>query len=507
MNAYLLLQVELVALAGLLPLLTRAPIARRSALAVARLALLVALLAPFLPLPSSAWTPAPQVWAEVTSTGALRLEPTRGSPLPALEAGPRVVHTTVRTAAAGLGIAALWALTCAVGIRRRLRDTVLLRRSGRLELRVGPVGPGNYAVRLPSRAVVVLDESTFADPHDRRLALRHELQHHRHGDTLVAWLLLTLRAACAWNPFVHVLAESMSQLEELAVDEALIHRGVPSRDYASCLLRAAERARPAPRILAAGLHQPSTLKRRIEMLSRPPKTLAVLTPLFAALSVALLLGVAHAADALVTSSPVATDDVVDALHRAQADGVDLPAHPLVAEALQKLTRSPKNLAWVRGSIERSADWATLVDPALAKAGLPAWLSAVPLVESGYRNLGDGVAGFSAAAGVPGKGLWMFIPQTARRYGLQVDDTTDERLDPTRETAAAVALLSDLYARFDDWGLALAGYNQGGNHVARAIETHGTDDLFTLVQKGALNDYAPMVFAGALMLHEPELLDR
>ncbi|MEZ4236367.1 MAG: transglycosylase SLT domain-containing protein [Myxococcota bacterium] len=56
------------------------------------------------------------------------------------------------------------------------------------------------------------------------------------------------------------------------------------------------------------------------------------------------------------------------------------------------------------------------------------------------------------------GLWMFIPSTARAYGLQVDDAVDERLDPASVTGAAIALLSDLQ-RYGDWALALAGYNQ------------------------------------------------
>jgi membrane-bound lytic murein transglycosylase D len=506
MAMYLLLQLELALLAGIVLLLVRAPIRRRTALLLARGSLAVALLAPLIPSAEAPWTPAPQVWAEATPDGGLRLEVSRSRSLPAVEASPRVVHGTLAVGAGGLGLAALWALLCAVGVRRRLHGTLLVRRHGALEVRIGPPGPGSYAVRLPGRAVVVLDEATYADPVDRRMALRHEVQHHRHGDTRFAWLLLTLRTTCAWNPFVHVLAESMRQLEELAVDEALLHRGVPSRDYASCLLRAAERAAPVPRMLAVGLHHPSTLKRRILMLRRPRTNRPLLTPILALFAGALLLGAAQAADSAVTSSPLSTSEIVEGLERARADGVDIPAHPLVAEALQKLTRTPRHQAWMKGSIERQGEWASLVDPALSKANLPAWLGAVPLIESGYRNLGEGVSGHSAAPGTPGKGLWMFIPATARMYGMQVDEAVDDRLNPTRETAAAIALLSDLHTSLGDWGLALAAYNQGEPHVRRAMKQHGTRDLWTLVERGALNDYAPMVYAGALVLHEPEVLD-
>ncbi len=507
MSAYLLLQVELLVVLAAAALLARAPVPRRVASLALRGLLGLALLAPLLPALAGPWRPAPQVWAASTAGGGLRLEAMGVETLPALEASARVVHGTLGIGAVGLVVAILWSLLCVLSLRRRLSGTALVRRHRGFELRLGPPALGNFAVWLPGRSIVVLDEATFADPVDRRLALRHEMQHLRHGDAPFAWLLLALRAACAWNPAAHLLGESMRQLEELAVDEALVARGVSRRTYASCLLRAAERARPVPRLLAAGLHHPSTLKRRITMLSRPVAPRPSLAALVGAVATVLLLGLAQAADAVVTTSPLSTDRIVASLKAAQADDLPLPAHPLVAEALQKLTRSPRGVDWLRASVERQGDWAALVDLALAKAGLPAFLAGVPLIESGYENLGAGRSGHSAAPGTPGKGLWMFIVPTARTYGLRVDDSVDQRLDPAAETAAAVALLRDLHQEFGDWGLALAGYNQGAPHVRRAVAAEGTRDLWTLVQRGALNDYAPMVFAGALLLHEPELLER
>jgi membrane-bound lytic murein transglycosylase D len=37
------------------------------------------------------------------------------------------------------------------------------------------------------------------------------------------------------------------------------------------------------------------------------------------------------------------------------------------------------------------------------------------------------------------GLWQFMPETARRYGLVVSDERDERLDITKSTRAAARL--------------------------------------------------------------------
>ena len=84
---------------------------------------------------------------------------------------------------------------------------------------------------------------------------------------------------------------------------------------------------------------------------------------------------------------------------------------------------------------------------------------------------------------------------------RVNPEQDQRLDPVMETRAAAALLSDLHTEFEDWGLALAGYNQGSTHVRDAIESQGTNDWATLVESGALNRYSTLVFAASEKLPE------
>jgi soluble lytic murein transglycosylase-like protein len=101
---------------------------------------------------------------------------------------------------------------------------------------------------------------------------------------------------------------------------------------------------------------------------------------------------------------------------------------------------------------------------------------------------------------------MFVSGTARSYGLRVDAARDDRLDPAKETHAAVKLLSDLYVEFGDWALAIAAYNQGAQTVRLAIRAEGTRDAWTLIERGALNSYLPKVMAAALLLEDPSLGD-
>ena len=109
-----------------------------------------------------------------------------------------------------------------------------------------------------------------------------------------------------------------------------------------------------------------------------------------------------------------------------------------------------------------------VDPILMNRGVPADLAAVILVESGARA--------DALSPKGARGLWQLMPDTARRYGLRVDEERDERLDLLRSTDAAAQYLHDLYAQFGDWKLALAAYNTGEANVSSAILRAHTQDF-------------------------------
>jgi membrane-bound lytic murein transglycosylase D len=143
----------------------------------------------------------------------------------------------------------------------------------------------------------------------------------------------------------------------------------------------------------------------------------------------------------------------------------------------------------------------LITERLAEHGLPAELLAVPLVESGYRNL--------AQSPNPrhGAGIWMFIEPTARRFGLSVTAGQDERLNVASETEAAMRMLSTLHAEFDDWSFALLAYNGGSELARRAARNQGTTDAFLAAQHGFENDpgYVARVTAAVIVLKNSERL--
>ena len=141
-----------------------------------------------------------------------------------------------------------------------------------------------------------------------------------------------------------------------------------------------------------------------------------------------------------------------------------------------------------------------VDPILRNRGVPAELAAVILVESGGR--------VDALSPKGARGLWQLMPDTARRYGLHVDEIRDDRLDLFKGTDAAARYLHDLYAQFGDWKLALAAYNTGEANVGSAILRGNSQDFYRLSHQNMLpletRNYVPHVLAVIRSFGQPSV---
>ena len=101
---------------------------------------------------------------------------------------------------------------------------------------------------------------------------------------------------------------------------------------------------------------------------------------------------------------------------------------------------------------------------LDKYNLPLELKYLAMVESALNPV--------AGSRVGAKGLWQFMYETGKNYGLRQTTLYDDRYDPVKETEAACQFLQSLYARYGDWFLALAAYNSGPGKVNKAIVRAG-----------------------------------
>ncbi len=133
-----------------------------------------------------------------------------------------------------------------------------------------------------------------------------------------------------------------------------------------------------------------------------------------------------------------------------------------------VVRSRRNAEIILG---RAAIYFPIFEKHLEEKNLPDVLKYLAVVESALNPHAVSVVG----AG----GLWQFMPETGKSYGLVINQNVDERTDIIKSTKAAVEHLSDLYDRYEDWALALAAYNSGAGRVNRAIKRSGSKDFWKL----------------------------
>ena len=172
-------------------------------------------------------------------------------------------------------------------------------------------------------------------------------------------------------------------------------------------------------------------------------------------------------------------------------------HPKVTDFVSKFQTDLRG--FYGRALERSGRYLPRIESILRKEGVPAELAYLPLVESGFRT--------HAVSPARAVGLWQFIPDTGRRYGLRIDSFVDERRDPIKSTRAAARYLKDLYGMFNDWHLCLAAYNTGEGRISRLLSASDAEDFWQLSERGYLfretQDYVPGFLAALQIASQPE----
>lgn len=138
--------------------------------------------------------------------------------------------------------------------------------------------------------------------------------------------------------------------------------------------------------------------------------------------------------------------------------IEMPYNQVVKQFIERYSDM------LRGSVSYMLGAANFYMPifeqALETYGLPLELRYLPVIESALNP--------NAVSRVGATGLWQFMLETGKRYGLEVNSLVDERRDPIKSSYAAARYLRDLYKIFDDWSLVIAAYNCGPNKVNQAI---------------------------------------
>ncbi len=116
----------------------------------------------------------------------------------------------------------------------------------------------------------------------------------------------------------------------------------------------------------------------------------------------------------------------------------------------------------------------VIEPILRQYGVPDDFKYLAVIESGLVN---------AVSSAGARGVWQFMPETAKEKGMEVTETVDERYHLEKSTEAACKYLLAAKEKFGNWTLAAASYNGGMNGVNKQIDSQKVNDYYDLL----LND--------------------
>jgi soluble lytic murein transglycosylase-like protein len=161
---------------------------------------------------------------------------------------------------------------------------------------------------------------------------------------------------------------------------------------------------------------------------------------------------------------------------------------------------------VERALGRSRKDLDIIREVMQQENLPPDLAYMVLVESAFLKNSMSPAGAA--------GPWQFTSETARQYGMRVNEKVDERFDLRKSTKAASRYIRELILDFGSGSsvmLALAAYNLGPGKVKRAIrkveDPIKQRNFWYLYRVRALpietRQYVPKIIAGMVIGRNPE----
>ncbi len=192
-------------------------------------------------------------------------------------------------------------------------------------------------------------------------------------------------------------------------------------------------------------------------------------------------------------------DKSDDLWEELRDGLDLSGyeHPRVDAQLAWYAKNQRYLDRVTA---RALPYMYFILREVQERGIPTEIALLPVVESAFQPFA-----FSSGRAA---GIWQFIPETGKRYGLKLNWWYDGRRDIFASTHAALDYLEYLNKHFKgDWLLALAAYNSGEGTVGRAMKRAASEgkpsNFWALDLPKETRDYVPKLLAISALIAEPD----
>ena len=136
-------------------------------------------------------------------------------------------------------------------------------------------------------------------------------------------------------------------------------------------------------------------------------------------------------------------------------------------------------------IKRANKVFPIIEPILKKYGVPDDFKYLAVIESSLVN---------AVSPAGARGVWQFMPATAKEKGMEVSDEVDERYHLEKSTEAACKYLLVAKEKFGSWTLAAASYNGGMNGISKKMEEQEVADYYDLLLTEETSRYVFRILA-------------
>ncbi|VAW18648.1 Membrane-bound lytic murein transglycosylase D [hydrothermal vent metagenome] len=145
-------------------------------------------------------------------------------------------------------------------------------------------------------------------------------------------------------------------------------------------------------------------------------------------------------------------------------------------------------------MKRAHRYFPVIEPILAKNGIPDDFKYLAVAESGLDNV-------VSRAGATG--FWQIMKPTGKQYGLEINKNVDERYHLEKSTEVACKYLNKYKKKYGNWTLAAAAYNAGTGSIDKYLGIQQVDDYYDLLLGQETGRYVFRIMAIKEILSHPE----
>lgn len=144
-------------------------------------------------------------------------------------------------------------------------------------------------------------------------------------------------------------------------------------------------------------------------------------------------------------------------------------------------------------IKRAQRYFPVIEPILKENKIPEDMKYLAVAESGLRNV---------VSPAKAEGIWQFMKETGKEYGLEVNGDVDERYHLEKATQAACDYMNKSYTTYNDWALVAAAYNAGNARILDFTTKQMTNDYYDLLTSTETSRYVYRILALKCILENP-----